>query len=119
MGGWRDRYRAIGDDAPQKTPAPNARKITFHLAQPVDAAGELPDGRKFADIRDFKRLLLDDEKQIARNLLRQLTVYGTGAPVRFADRPQIEQILQRTSPGHYGVQSLVIELVQSELFLNK
>ena len=85
----------------------------------MDAAGELPDGRKFADIRDFKRLLLDDEKQIARNLLRQLTVYGTGAPVRFSDRAQIEQVLQRASAGSYGVKSLVHEVVQSELFLMK
>ena len=36
-----------------------------------------------------------------------------------ADREEIEQILERASSSHYGVRSLVHELVQSELFLNK
>jgi hypothetical protein len=119
MGGWRDRYRAIGDGVPEKGIAKSGQKFAFHLALPVDASGELPDGRKFQDIRELQRLLLDDEKQIARNLARQLAVYATGAPVRFGDRAQIEQVLQRASSSHFGVRSLVHEVVQSELFRNK
>lgn len=79
----------------------------------------MPDGRKFRDIREFKQLLLADEKQIARNVARQLTIYATGAPIGFADRAQIEEVLQRASSSHYGVRSLIHELVQSDLFLNK
>jgi hypothetical protein len=79
----------------------------------------MADGRKFADIREFKRLLLADEAQLARNLAKQLTVYATGAPVRFGDRAHIEKILQRASASHYGVRTLIHELVQSDLFLNK
>jgi hypothetical protein len=119
MGGWRERYRAMGGGTPEKGLGKNGQKFAFHAAQPVDAGGELPDGRKFSDIRELKRLLLEDEKQIARNLAKQLTVYATGAPVRFGDRPQLEQALQRASSSHYGVRSLILELVQSELFLNK
>ena len=47
------------------------------------------------------------------------SVYATGAPVRFSDRSRIENILQKTSAQHYGVRSIVSEIVQSELFLNK
>ena len=119
MGGWRERYRAMGDGAPEKGFAKSGQKFAFHYALPVDASGELPDGRKFADIREFKRLLLGDEKQIARNLARQLAVYATGAPVRFADRAQIDVILERANSSHYGVRSLVHELVQSDLFRSK
>ena len=119
MGGWRDRYRAMGNGTPSKGLGKNGQKFAFHAAQPVDASGQLPDGRKFQDIKDLKGLLLQDEKQIARNLARQLAIYATGAPVRFADRAQIDQVLQRASSSHYGVRSIVHELVQSELFLNK
>jgi len=70
-------------------------------------------------VREFKRLLLEDEAQIARNLVRQLVVYATGAPVRFSDRAAVEAILGRTRAGGYGVRSLVRELVQSELFRRK
>ena len=76
-------------------------------------------GRSFRDVREFKRLLLEDERQLARNLTRQLVVYATGAPVRFGDRAEIERILDRIGPGGHGVRSTVHEIVQSSLFLNK
>lgn len=120
MGGWRERYRALGDGG---TPAPGigrgGQKFAFHFGLPVDASGQMPDGRAFHDVRGLKRLLLEDERQIARNLVRQLVVYATGAPVRFSDRAAVEAVLQRTEPGQFGVRSLIHELVQSELFLTK
>lgn len=119
MGGWRERYRSEAGGELAQGIAKSGQKFSFHYALPVDASGELPDGRKFGDVRELKQLLLDNEKQIARNLAKQLTIFATGAPVRFADREQIEGILQRASSSHYGVRSLIHELVQSELFRNK
>ena len=63
--------------------------------------------------------MLKDEAQIARNLTRQLSVFATGAPVRFSDRAKIEKILQATSAKGYGVRSIVNEIIQSDLFQNK
>jgi len=119
MGGWRERYRAEGQGTPAKGIAKSGQKFEFHYALPVDASGELADGRKFRDVRELKQLLLENERQIARNLAKQLAVYATGAPVRFSDRAQIEAALDRASSSHYGVRSLIHEVVQSELFLNK
>ena len=119
MGGWRDRYRAEGGGTPEPGIAKSGQKFSFHYALPVDPSGELPDGRKFHDVRELKQLLLANEKQIAGNLVKQLSIYATGAPVRFADREPIERILEHTTASHYGVRSLIKELVQSELFLNK
>ena len=119
MGGWRDRYRSEAEGEPAHGIAKSGQKFEFRYALPVDASGELPDGRKFHDIHDFKQLLLADERQLARNLTRQLAVYGTGAPIRFADREQIETILDRAKASQYGVRSLILELVQSPLFLEK
>jgi len=122
LGGWRDRYRS-NDPAEVyeslgrfgKSGAP----LMYRLTLPVDTSGQLEDGRTFRDIGDLKRLLLEDEAQIARNLARQLLVYATGAPERFSDRPQIEQIIQRTETRHHGVRSLVHELIASDLFRSK
>jgi hypothetical protein len=133
MGGFRERYRAMSDNVtntnnppkpgPSVPPEPGigkgGQKFQFHYALPVDSTGELWDGRKFGDVREFKRLLLEDEKPIARNLARQLVVYSTGAPVRFADRAAVERILQRASASGYGVRTLLHEVVQSDLFLTK
>jgi len=57
--------------------------------------------------------------QLARNLARQFIVYATGAPARFGDRAAVEKILQRASAKGYGVRTLLHEVVESELFLNK
>ena len=119
LGGWRDHYRALGDG--QKVPGigKNGQAFAFHPGQPVDPSGVLPDGRKFDDVRSLKKLLLADERQLARNLAQQLIVFATGAPVHFGDRATLEQILDRAKPQHYGVRSLIHEIVQSSLFQNK
>ncbi len=120
MGGWRDRYRALADKGQrEKGLGKNGQVFAFRYGLPVDCAGEMADGRKFSDIREFKRMLLADESQIARNLVHQLVVYATGEPVGFGDREQVEQILERTRPTGHGVRSLVHAIVQSELFLHK
>src|SRR5436190_956956 len=119
MGGWRDRYRSEAGGELAQGIAKSGQKFAFHYALPVDASGELPDGREFGDIREFKQLLLCNEEQLARNLAQQLVVYATGAPIRFSDRPAIGKILANSRPEGYGVRTLVREIVQSELFLNK
>jgi mono/diheme cytochrome c family protein len=119
MGGWRERYRATGDGRAEVGYGKNGQPFEFHLALAVDASGTLPDGRAFTDVRALKKLLLADERLIARNLARQLTVYATGAPVRFADRAQIERILDRAAGSGYGVHSLIEAIVASPLFLTK
>ena len=119
MGGWRERYRSEAEGELAQGIAKSGQKFTFHYALPVDASGVLPDGRQFQDIRELKQVLLTDERQLARNLARQLAVYATGAPIHFADREQIEHILERANSTDYGVRSLIVELVQSDLFVNK
>jgi hypothetical protein len=51
--------------------------------------------------------------------VRQLSVYATGAPVGFTDRPEIEAILTRAKAREFGVRTLIEELIQSELFQTK
>jgi hypothetical protein len=120
MGGFRDHYRANGGAGPLVPGfGHNGQKFAFHVGQPVDPSGQLPDGRQFQDIDSLKKLLLADPRQLARNLVSQLTVYGTGAPVRFGDRPEVEKILDRAAGGGYGVRDLVRQLVLSDLFQTK
>lgn len=123
MGGWRDKYRALSDGNGkfQKINGfgHNGVRFTFANGPVVDSGGKLPDGRAFKDVRELKRLLAQDDRPLARNLAHQLLIYSTGAPVRFADRPKLEAILDRARPGGYGVRALVRETIQSELFQTK
>ncbi len=82
-------------------------------------SGSLPDGQRFQDVRELKRLLLKDERQIARNLTTQPIVFATGVPVQFSDRPKVEAILDRAATNGFGVKRLIQLIIESELFRNK
>jgi hypothetical protein len=120
MGGWRDRYRAVAEDKPAVVGrGKNGHAFAYHYGLPVDATGTLPDGHPFHDIRDFKRLLLQDEVTLAKNITRQLLVYATGSPIRFSDRAEIDRIVAHAADSHYGLRTLVHQVVQSDLFRHK
>ncbi|MEI6232407.1 MAG: DUF1592 domain-containing protein [Planctomycetota bacterium] len=119
MGAWRDKYRALGVKDIVKGFGHNGISNAYGYGQNVDASGELPDGRPFKDVRELKALLLKNEAQLAQNLVQQLTVYATGAPVQFADRPAVQAILDRSKADGYGIRTLIEELVQSPLFREK
>jgi hypothetical protein len=121
MGGWRERYRAAADEA---TPEPgvgfSGQRFAFHYALPVDAAGTMPGGGTFRDVKEFKQLLLEQEETtVARNLAQQLIIYATGAPIGFADRPKVEAILAATKPSGYAMTDLIHRIVESDFFRNK
>lgn len=119
LGGFRDRYRVLGDKGDKVEGfGKNGQPFKFRAGLPVDASAKLPDGRAFNDVREMKRLLLADERQIARALVGQLVAYSTGAPVRFGDREEAERILDAAGPD-LGVRSLVQAIVQSRLFQDK
>jgi hypothetical protein len=89
------------------------------VGPPVDPTGDMPGLGEFRDVGELKKLLVTEKEQLARNLARQLVIYATGAPIQFSDRPLIEKILSRSRSTDYGVRTLVHEIVQSDLFLNK
>ncbi|MFO1042906.1 MAG: DUF1592 domain-containing protein [Planctomycetaceae bacterium] len=129
IGGRRDFYRATeGKKAPDfaqifrayLTPENEFKNhVNFRDGQPVDPSGELIDGRKFADLREYQAVLVGDTKSFSRNLANQLVLYATGAPVEFADRPAVDGILKGAGGGNPQVTELVHQIIQSSLFLNK
>jgi hypothetical protein len=119
MGALRSRYRSVGAGEKVKGSGHNGINIHYGWGLAVDSSGELPDGRKFKDARELKELLATDPDQLARNLAQQLTVYATGAPIRYSDRPEIAKILAENRAEGYGVRSLIHEIVESDMFLNK
>jgi hypothetical protein len=48
-----------------------------------------------------------------------LNIFATCAPIEFSDRPTLAKILAQNRGERYGVRSLIHEIVESDLFLNK
>jgi hypothetical protein len=117
IGNWRDFYRVTARTKRGIVPNLNARGV--YCGPDVETGGKTPEGRDFKNIDDYKKLLLDDKDQLARNLTEKLLVYSTGAEIQFADREVVEQIVGNVRKKQYGLRSLIHEIVQSRIFLNK
>jgi mono/diheme cytochrome c family protein len=125
IGGWREKYRFVAveqKDRVNNRTGPLAKYLAawrYGLGLPVDAGDTLPDGRKFADIAEYKQLLLAHPEQVARCVTEKLVTYGTGHPVGLGDHAAVERIVAETKSKDYGLRSLIHALVASELFRNK
>jgi hypothetical protein len=117
LGGWRTHYRGL-EEGQRITGIDRAgHSYSYTIATPVDSAGKLLDGRTFQNINDLKTLIATDPRQLARNLLHQFTIYATGTPVRFSDRPEIESLLNTCAKNNYPIRDLLQALIQSPIFL--
>jgi mono/diheme cytochrome c family protein len=116
MGRWRTNYRGLETGERISGIDPSGHDFSYTVANPVDASGQLADGRSFQDIHALKAIFKADPRQLARNLLHQFTVYATGTPVRFADRRTIEAILDAGAKDGFRVRDLLHGLVQSDIF---
>ena len=119
IGNWREFYRVTTKTKAGVVPLPYAGGRAVFRGLDVEQGGETPEGEAFRDIEGYKAILLEDKDQLARSLTQKLVIYATGADIQFADREVVEQIVARERARNYGFRSLVHEIVQSRMFLNK
>ncbi|MEZ6123361.1 MAG: DUF1592 domain-containing protein [Planctomycetaceae bacterium] len=92
---------------------------TYAKKVPIDASGELPDGRRFSNVGEFRALLLDQYDQFLNALTRRLLMYGTGRPLTVHDRPEVDRIVQECSSGDHGFRQLILSVVASNAFRSR
>jgi hypothetical protein len=116
IGGWRENYRTSGRGQEVKI---DGKRMPYLKGPKVDAGDVTPDGERFTDIDEYKRLLLRDKDQIARALAVRLATYATGGAPARADQPEVEAVVAKARGKEYGLRTLIHEIVQSRLFLFK
>lgn len=119
IGGQREWYRIAQGGEYVSTPlhpqAPQAA-VRYQRGSAVDASGTMPDGRRFAGIREYKQLLLADETAMPHALTRLLLTYALGRNLGFADRPEVDRIVAAAKESQYGLRSIIHHVVQSPIF---
>ncbi|MEZ5356248.1 MAG: DUF1592 domain-containing protein [Bryobacteraceae bacterium] len=116
-GRWRTHYRGLEEGERISGIDHTGHDFAYTIAGAVDSSGTLADGRHFSGVRELKAIFAANPRQLARNLLQQLTVYSTGTPVRFSDRAEIEKILDTCSKHGYRTRDLLHALIRSRIFL--
>lgn len=117
IGGWRDFYRGPTSTGQIIEILPSKKRV--HRGNAVEAGYTMPDGRAFANVTEYKNLLLEDKDGLARALTEKLLTYATGARVQFADRDDVAAIVKSIRTENYGLRSLIHRIVDSRPFLNK
>jgi hypothetical protein len=82
----------------------------------LDASGALPDGRKFADAAELKRLLVQDVDRFAAAFTEKLATYAFRRGMTFSDRTVLKHLVEQSKGTGYQLASLVENLVASDLF---
>ncbi len=89
---------------------------TSDAGMPIDAAGELPDGRAFDGPVALRSILEREQEAFARALTVKLLTYALGRGLTPADRQTVRTIA-RALPAHdYRFSGLVLEIVRSAPF---
>ncbi len=82
----------------------------------LDPSGTLADGRKFADARELKQLLLADLDKFAAAFTDKLATYALRRGMTFSDREELKRIAEQAKGADYHLASLIESLATSPLF---
>jgi hypothetical protein len=119
VGQFRDFYRTTEAGEIVKGKTIEGIRLTYRKGAAVDASGKLLDDTTFSGPREFKKLALMQSHAIARCLAAKLVTYSTGNRTEPGDLLALDAIVDAAKKHNYGLRTLIVEVVQNELFRNK
>ncbi len=83
----------------------------------IEPAGELPGGRKFADVRELKQVLgATATKKFAKTLVENLLTYALGRGLEPGDAATVEAIRKRLVARDHAIGAIILGIVESPTF---
>lgn len=86
---------------------------------PVDAAGELPGGKRFSSPKELKAIIASREDDLSRNLTEKLLAYAVCRQLDGYDLIVVDQMHKTIAADGHRMQTLISEVVTSYPFLNR
>ena len=126
FGRWRDKYSKfvvtkttieVTSEGKTKKTEKTARK--FEPTTKVDASTVHRDGRPVAGIEGLKKLMLEDQDKIARNVLTKLSEYALGRKMNYADSEMIHRLLEASKKNDYKLRDLMVGIIADESFAKR
>ena len=85
----------------------------------LDPSGELPDGRKFADAGELKKLMVADLDKFSAAFCEKLATYALRRGMAITDRVELKRIAEHSKAEGYQLSNLIETMVVSDLFLGR
>jgi hypothetical protein len=83
---------------------------------PVDASGELPNGKRFSGPVELKRIVAEERERFLRGLSEKLLTYALGRGLERSDKLVVNEMVRRASANGYQFHQLVLAVVESHPF---
>ena len=115
IGGFRRQYRVVDPERPGALV--DGVRHKYALGREVETGDQMPDGRKFADVREFQRLLAANPRPVVENVAVKLLTYALGRELDAADREDVRQIVDGLESRDFGLRSMIKELAASDAFV--
>ena len=86
----------------------------------IDPSGRFPSGKTYTDFASFRKVLEDDHCDgFTRHLTEKLLSYSTGRHMERVDQYEIDDILNRVKGDNFGLHSIVVEVLTSQIFRSR
>lgn len=83
---------------------------------PIDARGELADGRSFGSPRELVSILAEKEDSMARNFVERMLTYALGRGLQRPDRCDVDTILEQSRADGFAIRSILECIATSDAF---
>ncbi len=92
------------------------RRRDVEAGIPIDAAGGLPDGSRFADVEGLENALLRRPELFVGTVAEKLLIYGSGRGLEYYDAPAIRTIVRDARAKDFRMSSIILGVVKSQPF---
>jgi len=89
---------------------------THEPGGPIDASGELADGRKVDGVVTLRKAILDRPEIYVTTLTEKLMTYALGRGVDTRDMPAVRRVVRDAAAQDYRFSSIVLGIVKSVPF---
>ena len=85
----------------------------------IDASGELPDGTPFDGAAELRAALVAHPERFVSTVTEKLMTYALGRGLDYYDMPAARRIVRDAEADGYGMQSIIVGIVNSYPFLHR
>ncbi len=81
----------------------------------INPSGTTPEGDAFTDLDTWKKLYTQHPEHLSRAFAKHFLTYATGAPPRFSDEPELDEIANKAT----NLRSIIREVILNTIFQTK
>jgi hypothetical protein len=85
----------------------------------LDTSGALPDGTAFDGAAELRAALVDKPERFVGTVTEKLMTYALGRGLDYYDMPAVRRIVREAASSGYGMQSIIVGIVNSYPFLHR